>query len=124
MKPVSRTRARKIANSLLRQNKEISWRALAKTYGVAAGTLNRIANSHGEWLPKDETILCKLGLLTVRSPYAIMPRWWKRTPEALQHFKYIRDQARTIGNDTRMSQNEYKKKAIVYMAHKERKNHE
>ena len=109
MKPVSRTRARKIANSLLRQNKEIPWRELSKTYGVAAGTLNRIANSHGEWLPKNEAILSKLELLTVRSPYAIMPRWWARTPEALQHFKHIRDQARIMGNETRNAQFAYKK---------------
>jgi len=109
MKPVSKTHARKIANSLLRQNKENSWRHLEKTYGVAAGTLNRIANSHGEWLPKDEEILKKLGLVTVRSPYAIMPRWWQRTPEALRHFQYIRNQARGIANETRMSQYEYKK---------------
>ncbi len=109
MKPVSKTRARKIANSLLRQNKKSSWRDLAKTYGVAAGTLNRFAKSHGEWLPKDENILQKLGLITVRSPYAIMPRWWERTPEALQRFKYVRDQARIIANETRAAQFAYKK---------------
>ena len=109
MKPVSKTRARKLANSLLRQSKEKSWRDLAKTHDVTAGTLNRFANSHGEWLPKDEEILKKLGLLTVRSLYAIMPRWWKRTPEALEHFKHIRDQARGIANETRISQQAYKK---------------
>lgn len=109
MKPVSKTRARKIAKSLLRQNKLLTWRDLEFLTGVKAGTLNRIANSHGEWLPKDEGILAKLQLLTVRSPYAIMPRWWERTPEALQRFKYIRDQARIIANETRDAQFAYKK---------------
>jgi hypothetical protein len=109
MKPVSKARARKIANSLLRQNKVNSWRDLSKTYGIAAGTLNRFANSHGAWLPKDEGILQKLGLVTVRSPYAVMPRWWKRTPEALQNFKYIRNQARVIANETHEQQFAYKK---------------
>jgi len=64
MKPVSKTHARKLANSLLRQNKEIPWRGLAEIYKVPAGTLNRIANSHGTWLPKDEHILIVLGLKT------------------------------------------------------------
>jgi hypothetical protein len=69
MQPVSKARARKLANSLLRQNKEIPWRDLAKTYGVAAGTLNRIAKSHGAWLPKDDCILIALGLTAPRKPH-------------------------------------------------------
>ena len=105
MKPVSKTHARKLANLLIRQNKNgDSWRALAKAYGVAAGTLNRIAKSHGEWLPKDENILQKLGLFIARSPYAIMPRWWERTPEALRHFTHIRDQVRIMSNETHDAQ--------------------
>lgn len=110
MKPVSKTRARKLAISLLRQSKKSTWRELAEVYGVKAGTLNRIANSRGAWLPKDESILEKLGLLTVRSPYAIMPRWWKRTPEALRMFRYIRDQARILSNETRNQQFAYRRK--------------
>lgn len=110
MKPVNKALARKLANSLLRQSQESTWRELAKVYGVKAGTLNRIANSHGVWLPKDEEILKKLGLLTPRSPYSIMPRWWDRTPKALRVFKYIRDQARIIANETRDAQFAYRTK--------------
>lgn len=109
MKTVSKTRARKIANRLLRENKEKSWRDLEKTYEVAAGTLNRFAKSHGQWLPKDEVILKKLGLLIEPSPYRVMPRWWERTPEALQHFLHIRNRARTIADETRAQQYAYKK---------------
>jgi hypothetical protein len=69
MKPVSKARARKLAISLLRQNKEIPWRDLENTYKVAAGTLNRIAKSHGAWLPKDENILIALGLKTPCKPH-------------------------------------------------------
>jgi hypothetical protein len=73
MKPVSKTLARKLANSLLHQNKEgASWRDLQKDYGVAAGTLNRFANSKGEWLPKDDDILKKLKIY--RKPRRLTPK--------------------------------------------------
>ena len=110
MKSISKARARKLAKSLSDQNRSgVVWRDLKKKYGVAGGTLNRIAKSKGSWLPKDEEILKKLGLVTVRSPYAIMPRWWERSPEALRVFKYTRDQARIIANETREAQYAYKK---------------
>jgi hypothetical protein len=110
---VAKAKARKLANSLLRQNdngKGISYRGLEEKYGVAAGTLNRIANSHGEWLPKDPVILKKLGLITERSPYAIMPRWWARTPEAFAAFMRTRGQAKKLADDTRQGQYAHRKK--------------
>jgi len=110
MRYIDKPKAKKLAKSLLLENRNgTSWRALSRTHGIAAGTLNRIAKSGGKWLPKDETVLEKFGLMKERSPYAIMPRWWERTPEALQHFKYIRNQARGIANETRISQQAYKK---------------
>lgn len=108
---VSSSKAKKLARKLLRENSDgATWRELSEKYGVNHATLNRIANSRGAWLPKDETILKKLGLVTTRSPYAIMPRWWNRTPEALRYFKHIRDQARILSNETRDGQYAYKKK--------------
>jgi hypothetical protein len=108
---VSSSKAKKFASRLLKENRSgATWRDLSERYGVNHATLNRIAKSRGRWIPKDETILKKLELLTVRSPFAIMPRWWERTPEALRMFKYIQNQARIIGNETRAAQYAYKKK--------------
>lgn len=94
----------------LHDDLNMSWRSMA--FGcfpkdsdgnqiVQAGTLNRIANSNGEWLPKNMRILDALGLLTERSPYAVMPRWWMRTPEALAKFLHIRGKAQELSDDTR-----------------------
>lgn len=108
---VAKAKALKLANTLLRQNRDgMSWRTLARHYGVVAGTLNRIANSRGEWLPKDTEILKKLGLVTERSPYAIMPRWWERTPGALEKFKATREKVKKLSDDTREEQYAYRKK--------------
>jgi len=108
-----RPKQKKLARRLLRENRQgRSYRTIAREdyqNKIDQSTLSRIARTKGEWLPKSSELLNLLGLLTVRSPYAIMPRWWERTPEALQHFKYIRNQARGIANETRISQQAYKK---------------
>lgn len=67
--------ARKLANRLIQENQYRSWRAIAKEdfpETVKAGTLNRIANSGGAWIPKGEKLLRALGL--VESP----PKWVRR----------------------------------------------
>lgn len=110
---VASSKAKKIARRLLRENRNgRSYRTIAREDyqgKIDQSTLSRIARSKGEWLPKSEEILKTLGLLIVRSPYAIMPRWWERTPEAFRYFKYIRNQARIISNETRVGQYAYKK---------------
>lgn len=50
---------------------------------VKAGTLNRIANKGGEWLPKDKEILAALGLSKPRPKFP-RPAWllkWYRLPK-------------------------------------------
>ena len=43
--------------------KKGTWRAVAEGRpGVSLATLNRIATSGGDWLPKNKTILERLGL--------------------------------------------------------------
>ena len=72
---VSKFVARKLAQELVQQNGAgESWRAIAATFPrradgsqiVKAGTLNRIANEAGEWLPKGTEILTALGLVVAR----------------------------------------------------------
>lgn len=104
MKPAS-SKAKKLARSLLRENRSRSWRRIAaEDYQdkVNYATLNRIAISRGAWLPKDEKILTILGLKKQRSPFAILPKWFVRTDEALQFFNGQRAKVKQMGKDTRM----------------------
>lgn len=110
---IASSKAKKLARRLLSENRNgRSYRTIAREDyrdEIDQSTLSRIARTKGEWLPKSHELLELLGLLTIRSPYGIMPRWWKRTPEALERFVYVRNQARIIANETRASQYAYKK---------------
>jgi hypothetical protein len=67
--------AQKLAIRLIRENRCRSWRKIAKEDFppiVKAGTLNRIANSGGTWIPKDEKLLRALGLIEP------LPKWARR----------------------------------------------
>lgn len=82
----------------------MSWREIAHhAYGekVNFATLNRIANSKGAWLPKDEKILTALGLLKPRSPFAVLPKWFDRTPEALAWFNGKKQIVKDMNTNTR-----------------------
>jgi hypothetical protein len=60
-----------LAKRLQEQYAEIrSWRKVAELCypGVTFQTLNRIATSGGEWLPRDKKMLQALGLLQKREP--------------------------------------------------------
>lgn len=56
-----------LVSYLLELHQSLSWRHIAKQFpGVPPGTLNRIANSRGEYLPKSVKILRALGLIDQR----------------------------------------------------------
>jgi len=67
-------RAKKLARTLRRENREKSWRTIAREYPtiIKHGTLQRIATSMkregAQWYPKDKAILTALGLITPRKP--------------------------------------------------------
>lgn len=101
---VSLSQAKKLARMLLKQNDSRSWRQIAQQdycNRVNYATLNRIANSKGTWLPKDPEILTALGLLKPRSPFAVLPKWFDRTPEALAWFNGQREKVKGMGKETR-----------------------
>lgn len=111
---VASSKAKKLARSLraLNEDFDMSWREIAHVVyedKVHFATLNRIAKSKGTWLPKDENVLKVLGLIRERSPYSILPRWYKRTPEALAYFKRMREAIKTESQKTRKSFDEAKK---------------
>lgn len=68
------SKAKTLARRLLRENKHgRSWRTISRedyNGNVNHATLNRIANSKGEWLPKDEGLLMTLGLKRERKAKA------------------------------------------------------
>lgn len=101
------TKAKKLATSLLRANRlGRSWRTIAhEDYAdqVNHATLNRIAIHKGDWLPKDETILKALGLITPRSPFAGLPKWFVRTDDALSFFNRQRAKVKEMGKATRQA---------------------
>lgn len=67
-----------LADWLILENRSRSWRKIAKECFppiVKAGTLNRIANSRGAWIPKDKEILIALGL---REKPEETPEWLRK----------------------------------------------
>ena len=71
------SKAKTLALRLLRKNRGTrkyparSWRQIARedfNGRINHATLNRFANSHGEWIPKDEALQIALGLKTPRKP--------------------------------------------------------
>jgi hypothetical protein len=59
----SNSKASRLAKWLIQENENLSYRAIAKIYFppiVKPGTLNRIAKTGGDWMPKKEAILIAL----------------------------------------------------------------
>lgn len=102
---VSDKKAKHLAWVLRQMNRQgRSWRTIAREdYGdrVHFATLNRIALSKGKWLPKDEQVLIVLGLIKLRSPYAGMPRYFHRTPEALSWFQHKKELVKSLSQASR-----------------------
>lgn len=72
------SRAKKLARSLLRENRKNgrTWRAIAhEDYNdqINFATLNRFAKSKGAWIPKDNEILITLGLKKPCKPHEVRP---------------------------------------------------
>lgn len=109
---ISKARARKLAKRILRDNKRgRSYRVIARedypmlgANGkpiIKPGTLNRFAKGKGEYIPVEDAILMALGLKKLRNPYAGLPKWFYRTPEALEYFQRKKEQIKQISNETR-----------------------
>jgi len=73
----------KLAKCLTDLHRELgSWRAVAEAYNspvIKPGTLNRIANEHGAYMPADEKILIALGMKTPpkEKPAVVVEPWQK-----------------------------------------------
>jgi len=64
---------------------------------VSHSVLQRLATDKG-YTPADVNILQALDLIRKPNPYRVLPRWFKRTPEALEYFNRKRAQIRTMSD--------------------------
>ena len=70
--------AKTLARRLNRLHAKKSWRRIAEDYpGVSFATLNRIATSGGDWLPKSKEILAAL------FPKHVNPAWLREAVDIL-----------------------------------------
>lgn len=102
MARLSKTRIKARKAELRRLHKLIrSWRKIAAEYyggEVSHGLLQRFAKEP-DYIPQDERIQKALDLPTPKNPYRILPRWYKRTPEALAFFNNKRAQIKQMQNE-------------------------
>ena len=94
---------RALRGQLKRLNKLYSWREMARDiYGdeVSHSVLQRLAKDR-EYTPADVKILTALDLLRKPNPYRALPRWFKRTPEALEYVNGKRAQTKGMADATR-----------------------
>lgn len=81
---------------------EKSWRVVQRDYypEVTYQTLNRFANDK-KYVPADVDICKALDLFADPNPYRLLPRWYKRTQEALAYFNGTRTKIKEMFNDAR-----------------------
>ena len=86
---ISPTKAKRLAKSLMKENRTRSWRQIAKedySDQINYATLNRFAIHKGTWLPRDEKILVTLGLkkpCVPKSPPEPLPQWLKQVKKKI-----------------------------------------
>lgn len=106
-------KAKKLAAALRRRNKVLPWREMAiQDYRgqIHYAVLCKIAKTDGAYIPNDLQSQKLLGLIKERSPYSIMPRWWERTPQALEKFNHTRANVKEMFEKTKSLQKAYKVK--------------
>ncbi len=99
----TKAKAKKLAKRINALNRSgVSYRKISPLFsGVPAGTLSRIAKSGGEWVPKNEAELMKLGLVAERKPRRFLPKWFFDTPEARLYWMNQREKQTMMKDDTR-----------------------
>ena len=100
---LSKSKIAKRKRELNRLHKIYSWRKMAADiYGgeIKFGTLERFATDK-DYIPKDVHLLSVLELVTPPSPYRILPKWYKRSPEALSFFQGMREKIKGMYDEAR-----------------------
>lgn len=102
-KKINKTALSALRRQLRRLNDIYSWGEMSEQIyegTVSRSVLHRIATDK-RYTPADEQILTALDLYRKPNPYRILPRWFKRTPEALEYVNTKREQIRQMGRETR-----------------------
>ena len=68
--------------------------------GMTFQSLGRFI-SEKDYVPKDEKVCKLLDLYADPNPYRSLPKWYKRTPEALAFFNEKRDQIKRMYNEAK-----------------------
>lgn len=100
---LSKALVRKRKAELKRLHKIYSWRVISKDFyegKIKFGTLERFATDL-TYIPKDKILLDLLEVMKTPSPYRTLPKWFKRTPEALEYFNTKRSQIQALGNEAK-----------------------
>lgn len=80
---------------------------------ISFQALGRFINERG-YIPKDEKVCKLLDLYADPNPYRGLPKWYKRTPEALAFFNEKREQIKAMYNEA-------KAQVLINMPHSSKK---
>lgn len=68
--------------------------------GISFQSLGRFINEK-DYIPKDEKVCQLLDLYADPNPYRQLPKWYKRTQDALDFFNTKRDQIKTMTDNAK-----------------------
>lgn len=75
---------------------------------ISFQALGRFINEK-EYIPKDENVCKLLDLYADPNPYRNLPKWYKRTPEALEYFNRKREQIKAMSDEAKSQRDEVKR---------------
>ena len=97
---LNKTALRALRRQLKRLHDLYSYREMSEqiySSEVSHSVLQRLATDK-KYTPADVQIWQALDLVQKPNPYRVLPRWFKRTPEALEYFNTKRAQIRTMSD--------------------------
>ena len=108
---LNKRKIKALKRELVRRNEQVgSWRILARELyrdEINHTTLSLFART--DFVPSSEKLLNVLGLISPPSPYRAMPRWFNRTPKALEWFNRKRAQIKSISDAAKAQRKEMMK---------------
>lgn len=100
---INKTALNALRVQLRRLNKLYSWRKMAgEIYNseVSHSVLQRLATDK-EYIPADAAILQALDLIKKPNPFRSLPRWYYRTPAALEYVQGKRAQIKGMADEAK-----------------------
>jgi FMN phosphatase YigB (HAD superfamily) len=87
-----------------------SWRNIQRDYypEVSYQTLNRFATDK-KYIPADVDTCKALDIFADVNPYRQLPKWYKRTPEALEYFNTKRAQIKMMSDKAKSQRDAFTK---------------